>query len=566
MYMLHSEDLSVAEFAKLAGITILPEEDEDSTSTSEESRNHSSVTSQGMTRPGTGSTADTLDSDRHLTCGSMGSSKFLKKASIWDPQFWTSPSQDGASQSVASSPPPSPLPISPVSISAPASPPLIPLMAGLDASNISRQPIGPLDSGSSVMLNSTASGSGGHENTISSLVTNREGFSSPAVPPRRVGQTPHPSKESIELSRSLSREMSYTSLTAVAIELRGDQDTKKSTEGAKSEYHSVQQGSQQQQQQQQQQSRDVEVEVAPPAIRLEPSEPAEQAGRNLQSQRLAHSVALHALQPARSKSNACRRPYFHSGSSKASRARSPSPSPLSRQLEMSDSEGFDSPMEEKDGFDFKEAPAGSTPVGSAPQKASTHTPVPRNSRFEISHRVEDTDTESDSLGSASEGYDASLYHHQSQSLPLILSDHPQDVEPQSPSSKQPVNLRPPNSDPVRKFTPGTKVGRFTLVQETSTKHADILRAQQEQDQHKRWMYQRRVSMGDMYPSRFYSDDESDHNVESEDLTGTKTHRRYSTASGVSGAAIERINPALSPEENVVIFQRKRVRRLQQQQQ
>ncbi|KAG0004523.1 hypothetical protein BGZ80_003407 [Entomortierella chlamydospora] len=561
MYMLHSEDLSVAEFAKLAGITILPEEDEDSTSTSgEPSPNHSSVTSQGMTRPGTGSTANTLDSDRHLTCGSMGSSKLLKKASIWDPQFWTSPSQDGASQSVAPSPPPSPLPPSSVSISTPASPPLIPLMAGLEVSNISRQSIRSLDSGSSIMLNSTTPESGGHENAGSSLVTNREGFTSPVVPPRRVGQTPHPSKESIELSRRLSREMSYTSLTAIAIELRGDQDTKQSTEGAKSEYHSVQQGTQQQQQQ----LRDVEVEVAPPVIRLEPSEPAEQAGKNLQSQRLAYSVAFHALQPARSKPNACRRPCFHPGSSKASRTRSPSPSPLSRQLEMSDSEGFDSPMEEKDGFDFKETPAGSMLVGSAPQKASTHTPAPRNSRFEISHGVEDTDTESDSLGSTSEGYDASLYHHQSQSLPLILSNHPQDVEPQSSSSK-PASPRPPNSDPVRKFTPGTKVGRFTLVQETSTKHADVLRAQQEQDQHKRWMYQRRVSMGDMYPSRFYSDDESDHNVESEDLTGTKTHRRYSTASGVSGAAIEQVNPTLGPEENVVIFQRKRVRRLQQQQ-
>ncbi|KAF9361618.1 hypothetical protein BGX26_001118 [Mortierella sp. AD094] len=592
MYMLHSEDLSVTEFAKLAGITILPEEGENDTTTSEEiSPNESSITSQGMTRRGTGSTGNTSDSDKHLTSGSMGSNKLLKKTNIWDPQFWTIPSQDGASQSVAPSLSSSSLPLSPVSISAPASPSLAPLMAVLEISDISRQLIGPMDSGSSIMFNSTAPESGGHENAPllsqntphgrrgscshcelkpgagSSLVANRGGFTSPAVPPKRVDLMSNPSKEAVELSRSLSREMSYTSLTAVAIELRSDQDPKKSAEETKSEDYSVQQGTKQQQQQ----FRDVEV--APPAIRLEPSEPTtEQAGNNPQSQRLAYSVAFHALQPARSKPSAYRRPSLHLGSSKAARARSPSPSPLSRQLEMSDSEGFDSPMEEKDEFDFKVTPAGSTPVGSAPQIASTDTPAPRNSRFEISHSAEDTDTESDSMGPTNEKHAVSLYHHRTQSLPHILSDHPEDVDSQSssstplPTQSQPASPRPPNSDPIKKFTPGTKVGRFTLVQETCTKHVDILRAQQEQDQYKQSTSQRRVSMGDMDSSRFYSDDESDHSVEIENLTGTKAQRRYSTAFSVEGAAMEWVNPTLRPEENVVIFQRRRVRRLQQQQQ
>ncbi|KAG0336576.1 hypothetical protein BG000_006442 [Podila horticola] len=79
LYMLHSEDLSVTEFAKLAGITILSEDDTN-TRAQEERANGGEGDGQGQGQgqagPGPGSvfdSGDTINSDRHLTFNSMAS-------------------------------------------------------------------------------------------------------------------------------------------------------------------------------------------------------------------------------------------------------------------------------------------------------------------------------------------------------------------------------------------------------------------------------------------------------------------------------------------------------------
>ncbi|KAF8952086.1 hypothetical protein BGZ52_008048 [Haplosporangium bisporale] len=99
--MLHSEDLSVTEFAKLAGITILSEDDTTDTRTQEEFANGSEGDGQGL-GPGLGpgptfDSGDTVNSDRHPTFNSQASdSSFHRKVNIWEPQFWTMPSRDGS--------------------------------------------------------------------------------------------------------------------------------------------------------------------------------------------------------------------------------------------------------------------------------------------------------------------------------------------------------------------------------------------------------------------------------------------------------------------------------------
>ncbi|KAG0202515.1 hypothetical protein BGX28_005003 [Mortierella sp. GBA30] len=120
MYMLHSEDLSVTEFAKLAGITILPEED-DTVASYEESlmtnSDHNAIEGNQHSTPlektsglqfggggeggsaggasRRGSAGNTLSSDKNLTLGSSTSSsesvRRNSKANIWDPQFWVPP-------------------------------------------------------------------------------------------------------------------------------------------------------------------------------------------------------------------------------------------------------------------------------------------------------------------------------------------------------------------------------------------------------------------------------------------------------------------------------------------
>ncbi|KAF9212923.1 hypothetical protein BGZ59_006141 [Podila verticillata] len=96
LYMLHSEDLSVTEFAKLAGITILSEDDTTDTRTQEEFANGSEGDGQGL-GPGLGpgptfDSGDTVNSDRHPTFNSQASdSSFHRKVNIWEPQFWTMP-------------------------------------------------------------------------------------------------------------------------------------------------------------------------------------------------------------------------------------------------------------------------------------------------------------------------------------------------------------------------------------------------------------------------------------------------------------------------------------------
>ncbi|KAF9113919.1 hypothetical protein BGX27_000518 [Mortierella sp. AM989] len=585
-YMLHSEDLSVTEFAKLAGITILPEDEEDDMTANEDlSPSDSSVTSQGMIRPGTGSTSDTLDSYKQLTSGSLGSNRLLKKTNIWDPQFWTTPSREGGSQLMAPSASSTFLPMSPVSISAPASPSIAPTIPELRISYQSKQSIGLGGSDISSLPSSATVESEGHQNAPlrspnpehsrrsscspselrpgagSNLSADRSRLLSPSISLKRVDQMINPSKEAVELSRDLSRQCSFTSLTAVAIELGGDRELKHTAEEANDKKPFIQQGTQQQQQKQ---LRDVDI--TPMTLRLEPSEPTGQIGRAPQPQRLAYSVALHALQPARSKQSAHRRPSFHSGSSKAGRTRSPSPSPLSRQLEISDSEGFDSPMEEKDEFDFRVSPAEPKSAISTSQAVSIHPPASRNSRFVVCRADEDADTEPEDV--TIESRTNSFYHHRTQSLPLLLSDHQQSVEPHpsspstsspppSPSqSPQPTTPRPPNSAPTRKFTPGTKVGRFTLVEEKCTKHVDMLRVLEDQQQ--QLTSQRRVSMGDMGSSIFSDDDSYNYRNDT-----SAQRRRFSTASSIEGAALEWGISTLKPEENVMVFQRKKTRQLQQ---
>ncbi|KAF8979303.1 hypothetical protein BGZ46_005621 [Entomortierella lignicola] len=563
MYMLHSEDLSVTEFAKLAGITILPEDDEDDTETTDDpSVNDSSLESHGMTKNETGSSSNTVNSDRHLTTGSVGSNKLIRKTNIWDPLFWSEPSSDdGGSRSVAASTSSTSLLISPVSVSAPASPSLVSEMFGPEMFN-TKESEKLSNSGNVDKFGSADTDSRGNENSSlirrnsctpcelrsgagSGFSVDRSGFPS-QVPPKRLDQMPNPSKELIDLS---GHRMSFSSLTAAAIELGNDQKSSQDIGG---------------EQQQQLQTRNVESAH----MTFQPSDPADMAAKS--SQRLAFSVAFHALQPTRSKQNANRRASFQPGSSKSARTRSPSPSPLSKQLEISDSEGFDSPMEEKDEFDFNVTPAvGSETVDSTLQAPSTITQAPKKSRFEVTHLTVDQ-------APPREKRAANLHHHnRTQSLPHILSDlpiHPPSPSsssssisssspPPSPSQSQSATLRPPNSVPTRKFAPGTKVGRFTLVEETCAKHTDVLRAQQEEEQNQQVMSQRRASMGDM-GSSIYSDDDcsSEHSM---DGTLMKAQWRTSAASGVEGAVLDSTNPALKLEENVLVFQRKKTRRLQQ---
>ncbi|KAF9916388.1 hypothetical protein BX616_003883 [Lobosporangium transversale] len=189
MYALHSEDLSVTEFAKLAGITILPDIENDSDnynsvlssfqyhnvddtiasnsveegadgssgsghpSTGESSSSGSSHLIKAMI-PGSDS-GNTMDSDRQLTTDSMISNQsFLRKVNIWDPQFWTNPRDGitgttGAFQAVSrpSSSPPILLSTMSVSSSAPPSPMFLPMaQMPFNIPALVRQPPTPAES------------------------------------------------------------------------------------------------------------------------------------------------------------------------------------------------------------------------------------------------------------------------------------------------------------------------------------------------------------------------------------------------------------------------------------
>lgn len=140
-----------------------------------------------------------------------------------------------------------------------------------------------------------------------------------------------------------------------------------------------------------------------------------------------------------------------------------------------------------------------------------------------------------------------LLHNRTHSLPLLLSD-----TDHKPSCQGIDPARPSNSSPGRLLVPGMKIGRFTLVQEMCTKHVDILKAQQELQ----LQVQRRGSLdsqmgepssGDLYSS--LKDDES-HPLSSKGSHGSE-----------AGDSVKWSNPMLQPEENVMVFQRKKARKL-----
>ncbi|KAI8601551.1 hypothetical protein EDD21DRAFT_414810 [Dissophora ornata] len=600
---LHSEDLSTAEFAKLAGITILPEDGSDDgyddyvTSVSEgglpfstdgctsDSGNGGSKTSSGKVelKLRSGSSSNTFNSARHLTCRSRASNRVIRKTNIWDSQFWIDPSRDKESQiSVPSSGLTSSLPVMSLirtSISSTPSPPT----HVSPVTEPSRQDLDKIPPDS--LLVSTAvqrlcklenvsmdskeptSAIQGRRHSYSPCGL-QSGASSRLVSLRCVDEMSNPPKEAIDLARDLGRRRSYASLTAVAIELESNHalDYKHGPAAFGSNNHEWQQ---------QRQDHHDHSTVSP----LQPAhlEPPEATGssaiapKSPRSHLHAHSVALHALQPSRSKIRSC-----HSTGSPDSSVwtRSPSPSPLSRQINL------DSPLEESDDFDFL---------------TTARPPMSRNSRYAFIHNGDPSEMGfgpniqasnlppphlPDINRAITEPCSASTSrHHRTHSLPILLPgqmEHPdahkiQEFQPQvvapsslslppslspSPSSSTPSspsqsnNLRrPSNSSPSRTFTPGTKVGRFTLVQELSTKHVDVLRARQEQQQQQQ---QRPVSMVELGSSNREPEIGP---LEGPALPATEEQERQEQQQPSEGQNV--IPIVITPEENVVIFQRKK---------
>ncbi|KAI1315352.1 hypothetical protein EDD11_000911, partial [Mortierella claussenii] len=628
MYMLHSEDLSVAEFAKLAGITILPEVEDDFSScyydnttktvieasdaggggsiaggeisihgsSSDSSSRDRTTTTNATTMLGSGSAGDTLDSQRQLTEGSLVSDKSQRRSNIWDPQFWSNPNgrNNGTVPTMGLSSSAPLLSMMPVSVSAPASPSLVPVAHKYgNIPELVRHPPTPPDSGQCVAWNEGESNLSASKNTTQLVRRNSftlgemrpgvgtstdtrsrgEIVQTPAgdsVPAQSSGQVPHPAKEAIDLSRSLGRRRSYSSLTAIAIELGSDQEYDSDQQQQEMQMRKTRQGKQSQATESEELSSNVQLvdrELMVPALsttaHLDPS--TDRPGSTIpmttsvtttthlssstapprshhtapyphsHPHRLAaHSVALLALQPSRSRSSLL--PNGHvssrSSSSPSSRARSPSPSPLSRQISM------DSPQDEKEGFDFQQpllypqrtisvavsAPAPGTrslspssrfqvqsnsgsgtasglllrPVISSTAKQAFvqegRDYTMNNSKTESRRYQQELLTPPETLSSPSTVTASSMYHHRTQSLPLLFSleqlprhlpecqvsrdilQLPPSMSPSvsvsvtsSPSQQLQSNprLRPPqNSCPVaRAFTPGTKVGRFTLVEE-----------------------------------------------------------------------------------------------------
>ncbi|KAG0090955.1 hypothetical protein BGZ93_009067, partial [Podila epicladia] len=115
--------------------------------------------------------------------------------------------------------------------------------------------------------------------------------------------------------------------------------------------------------------------------------------------------------------------------------------------------------------------------------------------------------------------------------------------------------RPPNSSPSRLLVPGMKVGRFTLVQEMCSKHVDILKAQQEQElQVQRGSLNGQINgsspSGQVSPSL-----EGDGPTLSSSSSDRGPGESLEASSGRSWS-----NPMLRPEENVMVFQRRKARR------
>ncbi|KAF9582890.1 hypothetical protein BGW38_010617 [Lunasporangiospora selenospora] len=168
-------------------------------------------------------------------------------------------------------------------------------------------------------------------------------------------------------------------------------------------------------------------------------------------------------------------------------------------------------------------------------------------------------------------------HNRTLSLPTSFSNSPDLPRPPSPTKDQgpaafaPQPLTSPMASPkpcdssARRFAPGTKVGRFTLVEEKCTRHIDVLRAQE-------------LRRGSPLGSRGASSSACASDREDESWTdheGSPLPLRLcggvhdgSASPAMSATDSEpasdldvdwALNPMLEPEENVLVFKRKKAR-------
>ncbi|KAF9963332.1 hypothetical protein BGZ65_004283 [Modicella reniformis] len=548
----HSEDLSVEEFAKLAGITILSEDDDDDDNgaTSSDEPSISGYTSIEWSRRigsdmtlgfGSVSSSITMDSERAVTSTIM-SNRSTRKINIWDPEFWCFPIRDGQHPRVlASGLSSSSLPnmsICPRTQGPPPRASSLPTPSNLPSPvTTSSASVSTISSRRESAVAESASSMAyymGHNRRSSYSPCGLRSNSLHAVTFKRVDEIPNPPND-------FTRPKSFTSFTAVAIELDNHGPEPGATKSDELDH----------------------TTTTPPPIHTKGPNSSEQSVVLSPPHGLAHSVALHALRNLRSM-NGLTSGYYRSRAN-AARTRSPSPSPLSHQIELSDSEGMDSPQEEKDGFELREVLSSSKADSITHPTATKRLPSPltlNEGHGNVNER-EDNDTprgpttlvtpETQSLPMNNQVL--LMYQHKARSMPLLLqAQHPLETQElaislpstlsssvfpsSSYTSSQPSTPQhQPKSSPARMFTPGTKVGRFTLVQEMCTKHADILRARQDYKPQRR-LSLRRASMGDM-------------------LTKSRQQTDKNSTRSLDWATIP---PMMGTEENVVVFQRKRARR------
>ncbi|KAF9102976.1 hypothetical protein BGX29_003957 [Mortierella sp. GBA35] len=658
MYMLHSEDLSVTEFAKLAGITILPEVDDSITyeeapvNIANEIHEHhrrgsSAELSVGLDCAGAGgagvagSAGNTLNSGVSLTVGSSGSERGgSRKTNIWDPQFWSDPVvRDGTtkvllpSTSTASLPIPSgsgsfapwrKYPPVPVRSSAPSSPKLQPqIRANCIQTTASLARLGNGGRGSTVPFGSVggssqqeqqqqrrrnscspavlmpaagsrtaaAAAGGGCEIDRARQCTPSDVSSSSKRVDQQQPRPPNNKQDTIQLSQDLGRRRSFTSLTAVALELegRGGNDTGQQPVGGGGSGlslerrtvwdHSLQGGG----------GAGGGLLVGDPVTAT--------TTRSTQQyipppQSMSHTLAMNALQTPRSRGSVTGGSSGHSSNvrsgSSLARTRSPSPSPLSRQIDL---DSLDSPLEEHGGGGMELlSPTLVPPVsvnqrqsfahGKSGASKSKKTTVASGS---ANRHLVPTITTTTAPG---------MVHHRAQSMPLSPSDqklnHAQ-VPPRTPplpparppssassmtsmtGSRPPTPSTPsrsstpsgsrPSTPTGRTFAPGTKVGRFTLVQERCTKHVDLLKAQQQQQA------QRRDSLGEIGSMTTISSTNGSVGDKDKEVYGPSTSLSSPSlaVNGGSGEEMvddgaEWIESPMLKEENVRVFQPKRSRR------
>ncbi|KAG0349410.1 hypothetical protein BG004_006439 [Podila humilis] len=623
LYTLHSEDMSVTEFAKLAGITILSEEDAiippgmvPSTSTTAPSIittapgidsatqggyvmmtsncfNSSNSGVAGQTGPVYDSAGDTVHSDVYPTYGSMTSesSCHRKKVNIWEPQFWTQPSREGSvgtqtpltSASTTSLPlHPAPAPATPHSseqqYSSQSEHPPPQCMSMTSAGSSRRESVAPMRSpphSAGPRIESSAADVTQmvepvpHERRSSyapgtSLNSSRQESErcqtrSPpvGVSMKRVDLPTKPSKDTAQLSRNLSRRRSFSSLTAIAIELDSDHEQELLQSSLMSSVEGnvvgpqlvssvAKRGSQ------------VQIGYRPGTaetvrLSLEASNPQGRipsAGILSPHPRPAISTTSRSLQNSPRMrgygSTSCGRSANLCTGPSGPKTRSPSPSPLSKQFNISHS-GWneDASREQAKGTNGSLLPSPAISENSyQPQDNSR----PRHQCEPVPERKGDVNLLSP------------LLHNRTNSLPLLRN------EPSSPSplprscASQGVgqlNPGPTTTPPFsnrsndssssnRVLVPGMKVGRFTLVQEVCTKHVDMLKAQQQEQQ----QVQRRGSLDSQLNGGAHQTDSLIQGHEG-DILSTVV---------VPGVADE-ANTKERPSENVVVFQRKKDRKL-----